>query len=295
MIYVSTSCVHNDYIKDSVRELAEMGFFNIELSGGTIYYEGCIEDLLSLKQEYMLNYQVHNYFPPPPPGEDFVLNLIATDEGNYLRSTEMIRLAIDISKTLGVTSYSFHPGYTVDIGPLKKGAYFDYEGVEDQDKGAMEELFYKRFEMLLESLPQGHLPVGIENLFPFNAGEDYSLFSRPEEIIKLLERYGDNPNVGLLLDLGHLNVASYYLGFDKLEFVERLFRDFSHKLFSVHLSENDGTEDQHRGTMGESWQVSVIEENCDLLKGIPVTVEWRNLVDCKEMVTRLQSLIVHTN
>ena len=99
MIYVSTSCVRNDYIKDSVRELAEMGFFNIELSGGTRYYEGYLEDLLSLKQEYRLNYQVHNYFPPPR--EDFVLNLIDTDETNYERSLEMIRKALDISKRLG--------------------------------------------------------------------------------------------------------------------------------------------------------------------------------------------------
>lgn len=293
MIYVSTSCVRNDYIKDSVRELAEMGFTNIELSGGTRYYEGYLEDLLSLKQEYRLNYQVHNYFPPPR--EDFVLNLIDTDETNYERSSEMIRKALDISKRFGAISYAFHPGYTVEISPTKKGAYFDYTGMRKQNKWEKEKLFYKRFEMLLESLPQDHMPVCIENLFPFNAEEDYSLFSRPEEIIKLLERYGDNPNVGLLLDLGHLNVASYYFCFDKLEFVERLFRDFSHKLFSVHLSENDGTEDQHRGTMGGSWQVSVIEENYDLLKGIPVTLEWCNLVDCKKMVTRLQSLTVHTN
>ena len=65
MIYVSTACVKNDFIKDSVRELANMGFINIELSGGTRHYEGDLNDLMELKSEYGLNYNVHNYFPPP--------------------------------------------------------------------------------------------------------------------------------------------------------------------------------------------------------------------------------------
>jgi hypothetical protein len=34
MIFVSSSCVKNELIKDSVIELVDVGFKNIELSGG---------------------------------------------------------------------------------------------------------------------------------------------------------------------------------------------------------------------------------------------------------------------
>ena len=65
MIYISTSCVKHRKIKDSVEELALNGFKNIELSGGTEYYENFERDLIELKGEYNLNYRCHNYFPPP--------------------------------------------------------------------------------------------------------------------------------------------------------------------------------------------------------------------------------------
>ena len=71
MIYISTACVRHKKISDSVKELAENGFLNIELSGGTDYYEGYIDDLLELQKKYKLNYICHNYFPPPK--EHFVL------------------------------------------------------------------------------------------------------------------------------------------------------------------------------------------------------------------------------
>ena len=65
MIYVSSSCVRADKIKDSVLTLVENGFRNIELSGGTNYYDGFDQDLLELKEKFDINFQCHNYFPPP--------------------------------------------------------------------------------------------------------------------------------------------------------------------------------------------------------------------------------------
>jgi len=50
MIFVSSSCVTHSRIVDSVKELVEHGFRNIELSGGTDYYNGYLDDLLTLFQ-----------------------------------------------------------------------------------------------------------------------------------------------------------------------------------------------------------------------------------------------------
>ena len=60
MIYISTSCVKNNKIRGSVEELAMNGFQNIELSGGTEYYENFENDLFELKDKYRLNYRCHN-------------------------------------------------------------------------------------------------------------------------------------------------------------------------------------------------------------------------------------------
>ena len=286
MIYVSTACVRSDFIKDSVRVLANMGFTNIELSGGTRYYEGYLNDLMELKSEYGLNYNVHNYFPPQK--EDFVLNLIDNNEQVALQSANLIREAVGIAKEFGARCYAFHPGYTVDMSTEKKGAYFDYKKVEIEEKEAKEELFYERFEAVLESLPGKRPPICIENLFPFNAKEDFSLFTRPEEIMSFLSGYEDRADVGLLLDLGHLNVSSHYLGFDKFKFIGELIDEFPQKILGVHLSENDGTVDSHQGALVDSWQVEVVEKNRNLLKDIPVTLEWRNLTDSMEQVRELE-------
>lgn len=51
MIYISSSCVKNKTIKESVQELVDSGFKNIELSGGTEYYDGFEDDLLKLKKK----------------------------------------------------------------------------------------------------------------------------------------------------------------------------------------------------------------------------------------------------
>ena len=81
MIFISTSCIKNNKIRDSVQELAENGFQNIELSGGTKFYENFENDLLELKDRYKLNYRCHNYFPPPK--KPFVLNLASLNNETF--------------------------------------------------------------------------------------------------------------------------------------------------------------------------------------------------------------------
>ena len=51
MIYISTSCIKADTIKESVISIAKEGFKNIELSGGTKYYPSYETDLMELKNK----------------------------------------------------------------------------------------------------------------------------------------------------------------------------------------------------------------------------------------------------
>ena len=54
MIYVSSSCVKADTIQKSVLTLVHEGFRNIELSGGTKYYDNFANDLLVVKEKFDL-------------------------------------------------------------------------------------------------------------------------------------------------------------------------------------------------------------------------------------------------
>ena len=98
MIFVSSSCIKNKLIKSSVEELAINGFKNIELSGGTEYYDNFENDLLDLKDKYSLNYRCHNYFPPPK--KHFVLNLASLDNISFNNSFEHLKNVISLSKNL---------------------------------------------------------------------------------------------------------------------------------------------------------------------------------------------------
>ncbi len=96
MIYISSSCVKRSRISESVEILAENGFLNIELSGGTEYYHGITDDLLRLKKKYSLNYLLHNYFPPP--SEHFTLNLASAHEDVVSNSFSLINTAVELSR-----------------------------------------------------------------------------------------------------------------------------------------------------------------------------------------------------
>lgn len=272
MIYISSACVKAKMIKEAVERLAKKGFTNIELSGGTEYYEGIEDDLIELKESYNLNYSVHNYFPPPR--EEFVLNLIADNNGLKSKSGKLVKEAVALSKKLGTDLYTVHAGYTRNLIPRRTGMYFT-EGttVRLKSKNKLDAL-YESLEVLMENVIGKKFRIGIENLFPISADENYSLLCSPDEIIQFLSHYKDRKNIGLLFDFGHFNVASHYLGFDRVEGADKIFRLFSEKIFEIHLSDNDGRGDFHRITRPDSWQVEFLRARKRQLKGVPVVFEW---------------------
>ena len=118
-MYVSSACVKHNKISDSVEVLAGAGFKNIELSGGTKYYEGYEEDLIELREKYNLNYLVHNYLPPPR--EDVVLNLASLNDEIYQRTLQHFEKAFLFLKKLGLKKFGFHAGFFIDVSPSEVG------------------------------------------------------------------------------------------------------------------------------------------------------------------------------
>jgi sugar phosphate isomerase/epimerase len=298
MIYITLAGSCKKKLNEAIIELNSSGFKNIELTGSVEYCPDYEKTLLDLKEKHRLNYLVHNYFPPPD--KSFVLNFCSENKETYEMSLKLIKKALNLCKVLGLKHYSFHPGYCLDLENKKQGKYFKYT-VKEKPKAFYEELFYNRFDKLIKEIEgeennnTNDIIIAVENLFPFNENEDYSLLSSPEEIMKFLEKYSHKENIGLLLDLGHLNIASNYLGFDKYTFLDELFNKFSHKIFEIHMSGNNGTVDNHSVNEIDSWQIKFLEKNHQKIKNIPITLEWhdstsKNNFKKKEEILKLLKL-----
>ena len=66
-----------------------------------------------------------------------------------------------------------------------------------------------------------------------------------EEIDEILNiPFIKKSNLGIILDLGHLNISSNILNFDK-NFLNKIIDLHSDKIYEVHISENQGEFDTH--------------------------------------------------
>ena len=263
MIYVSSSCSKQKKIGSAIRELAEHGFRNIELSGGTEYYKDYEDDIFDLKEKYHLNYLVHNYFPPPK--EDFVLNLASLDDAIFERSLKHLRKAIRLASLLGADKFGFHAGFYVDIGVNEIGKAVSARHLCDTN------LAYKRFCNGFNSIKKEskEIQIYIENNvysktnFNIYGSKNPFILTSPAEY-RELQQYID---FKLLLDVAHLYVSSQTLGFDFNLCLDQMIIETDY----IHLSDNDGWHDQNAEFMPDSKLLDKIKKK--YLKNKTITLE----------------------
>lgn len=271
MIYISSTASSKDKIKDAILELVQLGFLNIELSGGTKFYSGIENDLLDFKRKYNLNFLIHNYFPPS--SDNFVMNVASRNKRERESTFGLIRKAIRLAKKLGNDLYTFHAGYDTSLSE-KNGLF--YKKVTLEEDGSKENTkadFYNSLDFLLSQVRESNFRLGVENFFPIN-GVINSFLQSPEDIVEFLKLYTEEPKMGLLLDLGHLEITANYLGFDKFKVIEAVFSKYPKKIFEIHISENNGSRDLHQLSDVNSWQIELISRN-KFLRNIPIVFEWR--------------------
>lgn len=263
MIYITTACVRHNKISDSVRELAENGFRNIELSGGTDYYDTYIDDLLELQQEFNLNYICHNYFPPPK--EHFVLNLASLDDDIFEKSYQHIKQAIELSRKLGAKVYGFHAGYFIDIKVSEIGEALSK--VRINDKKIAIERFLKAYEELKGFA--GDIKLYVENNVVSQANaqkydnKNIFMLTNSEEVLQIRKQ----TKLNFLFDLAHLKVTSNSYKLDFYKQVEELINTTAY----IHLSENNSIADEHKCfTKDSNWLNKISNYN---LKDKIVTLE----------------------
>lgn len=234
MIYISSSCVKFPRISESIRFLADQGFRNIELSGGTNYYEQMEVDLLNLKKEFCLSFLIHNYFPPPR--EHFVLNLSSTDNQVYKSSFRHYENAILLARKLDVKKIGIHAGYLIDPKLKELGKEISMQKMIDREEGTSR--FCEAYDQL--KFLAGDIKIYVENNVVSNKN-----FNTYNANPFLLTHYDDFMQLRglidfpLILDVAHLKVSCQTLG---LDYKEELTKLLTHTDY-IHLSENDGRAD----------------------------------------------------
>lgn len=282
MIFVSSACSRKRTIGEAVRELANRGFRNIELSGGTAYYESYKADLLELKEQYGLRYLLHNYFPPPQV--DFVLNLASLDDDIFSRSMAHLMKAMDLSLELKASRFGFHAGLLIAPEVHELGKSIPYRKLADRSQAT------QRFCEGLRSLTGSGKPVDLyleNHVFSESNSKNYHgknpfLLTDSEGFTELRR----SVDCRLLLDVGHLKVSARTL---HLPFGEQLARMISHTDY-IHLSENDGLHDLNWGLSAEGEVYRELERQD--LRGKTITLEiYEGLEKLEQSYRLIQGLV----
>lgn len=238
-IYVASACVRGATIADSVQQLVDLGIENIELTGGTDYYDGFEKELLSLQEKHDLSFRCHNYFPPPKV--PFVLNLASLDEEVFSASLSHIRAALKLSQRLGANRYAFHAGYFIKIRVDELGKRIKNREIEDMS--AAKAQFFSGVRQIREEFPDFELYVE-NNVFSQPNADSYggvnplmcTNWAEMQEMLKEVD-------VKVLFDIGHLYVSCNTLG---LNFEEESRQFFAASDY-LHISDNAGKEDENLG------------------------------------------------
>lgn len=240
MLYVSSSCVRSKSMTDVIKQLAEQGIGNIELSGGTEYCREMEQNLLELKSFYNLQYACHAYFPPPKV--PFVINLASCNDQIYKRSEEHYMQCIEMMKHTDCNVLSVHAGFLTEINTDQIGKTLTVEIVYDEEKA------YERFCVVYKKLEKLCIANGIKLFLENNVlnTENYKVFGYHNYMMltdyESMMRLKRQMDFNLLLDLGHLYVSSVTLNLD----YEEQCRLLKEHVRWIHISENNGITDEHK-------------------------------------------------
>ncbi|MFC2034058.1 sugar phosphate isomerase/epimerase family protein [Chloroflexota bacterium] len=262
-VYVSTSCLtRGSSIFEVLETYTRAGLNHVELGASHKHIDNLSP---SDFEQYEINFIVHHYFPPPR--EPFIVNLASQDPLILKRSKEQINRSLQFCHSLGVKLFTLHAGFRVD--PNNK-LQFPKEPPDAPYETAFD-TFIESIDEINSRAQQLGVRIAIEN----NVLSDYNLIDGQNPFFLLCEaeeferlwREIPSTNVGMLLDLGHLKVTSHWLGFDKYEFVDRI----QDRVFALHIHDNNGRVDQHKGLDESSWCLEVLGRKC--FADIPIVLE----------------------
>ncbi|MDO8577910.1 MAG: sugar phosphate isomerase/epimerase family protein [Dehalococcoidales bacterium] len=250
-----------------VKAMKAAGLNCIELGDAPSVSEEDLVELNLLKS--LISFEVHNYFPRA--SRPFLLNLASLDPDNLSRSLEFAKNAVGLCAQLGGTLYGIHSGFRADVALSSLGRALEYTRIADYEIAYQQ--MVKSLCILCDHALRTGVTIAVENHQAarcdlINGKNELLLGYEAGELVNLIKDVG-RPNLGILLDAGHLNVAANTLGLDRMAWVEQA-KPFI-KAFHVH--DNDGITDLHQPVNANSWIMKVLRN--------PVFSEARIVVEAK--------------
>lgn len=252
--YLSTSLCRQSSLEDAIIECGELSNKFVELSAPHPHQS--INEIATILKKYKekgYNFTLHNYFPPPE--KSFVLNIASDDEKIIGLCKELVNGALKLSAYAGSTIYGLHAGYLSKAKAKEDGMFeFDDEQISYSKALKKSSSFISN---MVENFHKKNVNFLVENLFP-SLARNSSLNCNMDQIDDLMDSVPHT--VGLLLDLGHMNISSKIMGFDRQKFLDEYLAKYGDRLFEVHISENNGLKDEHKALDENSWQYDALKK-----------------------------------
>ena len=251
-LYVSTTFIKDGKkIKMALDILKSAGVENVEIGSNHAY-----ESNYNYIKNYKFNFLIHNYFPVPK--KDFVINIASLSKKIRERSINQIKRSIEFYKKINAKIYTFHPGFIGD--PLranrnKKNYDFIWKkkNIKDQYLLAYNQMILS-LKKIVNFAKKKDVKIAIETEGSFKK-RNFLLLQRPEEY-KNLFKFFSPKDIGINLNIGHLNLASNAFSFSKSKFVDML----KPYIVAIELSHNNGIEDQHLPLKKNQWYWKIIND-----------------------------------
>ena len=252
-IFVSTTFAKDDSkISDVLAACKKENISNVELGSNHIYEK----NFKKIIQQYNFRFLVHNYFPIPK--KSFVVNIASLNKHVRTISIQHVKKAINFCQSTNSELYTIHPGFLVDpINASRTKNNYDFIW----DNNNLNGNYNLAFNNMLSSLKKivhfakrKKIKVAIETEGSFKK-KNLLLMQKPAEYKELFKYFKPN-DLGVNLNIGHLNLASKAFKFSKFEFVKKL----KQYILAIELSHNNGIEDQHLPLKRNEWYWKIIND-----------------------------------
>ena len=252
-LYISTTFAKDKTpVSNVLNLLNSFNIKNIELGSNHCWEKSIKNKLL----KYPFNFLVHNYFPVPK--KNIIINIASSDYLIRKKSIKHIKNSILFTKKINASLYTFHPGFIMDpISESKSKKNYDFKF----KKFKKNEINYNNsFNSMVISLKEivkfakkEKIKIAIET--EGSRKKNFYFLYHYDEYLRLYKIFNKN-DFGLNLNLGHLNLASKCLGFDKLTFIKKLKK----YIVAIEMSHNNGLKDEHLPLKKNAWYWTLLKD-----------------------------------
>lgn len=267
MFYVSTTFLKdNKSIFEAIKMLKKVKISNIELGSNHIW-----EKNISPLKFKNLNLCVHNYFPVP--SKKLIINIASQNTKIRKLSISQIKKSIKFSKKISSKLYTFHPGFLTDPdGSNLSEKNYDFLWNQNKLRAKNYENSWKLMILSIREIikfaRKNRVKIAIETEGSISSKE-HLLMQKPNEYKKFCKIF-KKKDIGINLNIGHLNLASRAFSFNKFKFVKSI----SGRIVAMELSHNFGKKDDHLPIRKGAWYWKIIKN--PKFKKIPKILEFRN-------------------